>query len=336
MILVSFIIPTLNSGRVLEPCLRSVRFQKYDQKKIEILIVDGGSIDKTLSIAGSYKCRILNNILKTAESGKALGVKKANGKFVVMIDSDNILPSPNWLNLMLSPFNDPAIVGAEPWEYTYRPDGGFIERYSALTGVNDPYALIADNYDRLNFLRPNWNGLNIPIVDHQYYQSFSLKHGRRLPSIGANGTIYRRQILKTHFSSDYLIDIDLLSQILEKTKIIYFAKVKCGIIHTYCESSISKFFRKQNRRVVDLYIYQNIRPGNIVNSHIIGSIKYTLYVILIFPMLFDTLKGFIKKPDSAWFFHPIACTLTLYLYALTTFKYKLGILKPINRQQWQQ
>ena len=333
--LVTFIIPTLNSGRVLDPCLRSIRNQKYDRKKITILILDGGSTDDTLKIAKSYHCHIFHNPLKTSESGKALGIKKSTGEFIALIDSDNILPSTDWLNTMLLPFKVPSVIGSEPWEYTYRPQGGFIERYSSLTGVNDPYALIANIYDRRNLLRLNWNGLHLPVIDHRYYQSFRLTNNMSLPSIGANGTIYRQSFLKD-FSSDYLIDVDIVSKFLSTSNCLIFAKVKCGIIHSYCESSILKFIKKQNRRVVDLFIYQSKRPGNLIRSHFIGNLKFVFYVILIFPMLFDTLKGFIKKPDPAWLFHPLACVITLYIYGVVTIIYKLGLLKPINRQQWQQ
>lgn len=332
--LVSFVVPTLNSELVLFNCLKSIISQKFDQKKIEIVVCDGGSIDSTPKIAKSFNSKIFFNPLKTAESGKALGIKNATGKYVVLIDSDNILPTPNWLKKMLLPFNNPAIIGAEPWNYTYRRSGGFIERYSALTGANDPYSLVIGNYDRKSILHTNWNGLDIPVVDRRCYQSFALR--QPLPSIGANGTVYRKNIIKKYLQSSYLIDVDLPILISQKPNDYLFAKVKCGIIHTYCESSISKFAKKQNRRVIDLYTYQNLRPRLFIKSQLIKNIKFGLYVISIFPMVFDTIRGFIKKPDPAWFFHPLACIITLYIYTINTIKYKIGILKPLNRQQWHQ
>jgi len=334
--LVSFVIPTLNSGSVLQECLKSIRNQNYPQTLIEIIISDGGSTDKTINIAKTYDCQIIKNDLKTAESGKALGIKISKGKYIALIDSDNILPDSDWLSLMLQPFKDTSIIGTEPWEYTYRPNGGFIERYSSLTGVNDPYALIAKNYDRKNFIRKNWNGLNIKVKDHLKYQSFTLSKGQKLPSIGANGTIYLKKILDKYLTSDYLIDVDFLTNILSKTQKLSFAKVKCGIIHSYCESSITKFIKKQKRRVTDLYIYQQIRPKNFIASHFNDTIIFTLYIILIIPMSFDTIKGFIKKPDSAWFFHPVACILTWWTYFSVTIKYKFHLLEPVNRDFWQQ
>jgi glycosyltransferase involved in cell wall biosynthesis len=331
---ISIITATLNSGNILDDCLKSVRSQKYDQDKIEILICDGGSTDNTLQIAKKYNCRILNNPLKTAESGKAIGVKQAQGKYLIIIDSDNILPTTNWLHLMLKPFRNNRVIGSEPWEYTYRKGGGFIERYSALTGVNDPYALVANIYDRKSILNSNWNGMNILVNNHQYYQTFNLS--QPLPSIGANGTMYRTKIIQINLNSPFYMDVDMPSQIAKNIEGALFAKVKCGIVHTYCESSISKFIKKQNRRVVDLYIYQSDRPKNYIQTQLPSIIKYVLYVTLIIPMFIDTVNGFLKRPDFAWFFHPLACLITLFLYAKSTISYKLGILKPQSRSQWQQ
>lgn len=336
--LVSIIIPTLNSASVLVACLSSINTQSYSKDKIEIIISDGGSTDNTIKIAQKYGCTLVSNPLKTGESGKAVGLKKAQGKYLIFIDSDNILPTPNWLKLMIEPLEkNSQIIGSEPWEYTYRSDGGFIERYSALTGVNDPYSLTAGNYDRLGYLHSSWTGLNIPITDTPNYQIATLKYNSLIPTIGANGTIFRRDFLKRYFHGEYFFDIDMITSSLDiNHSLVLFAKVKIGILHTFCESSIKKFYKKQVRRATDLYIYKPYRSYLLVSNNFWPTLKFILYTILIFPMLFDTTKGLILKPDLAWLFHPLACIITLYAYSLGTIKHKLGLLKPINRQLWQQ
>jgi glycosyltransferase involved in cell wall biosynthesis len=336
--LVSFIIPTLNCEKVLSLCLDSIVSQDYPPNSIQIIIIDGGSTDSTIKIAKKHKCQILSNPLKTAEAGKAVGVKKATGKYMALIDSDNILPDQNWLKKMLFPLEkNSIIVGSEPWQYTYRQSGGFVERYSALTGVNDPFTLTTGNYDRLGYLHKNWTGLKIPIENFADYQIATLKYNQLLPTIGANGTIFRRDFLKRYFHGDYFFDIDIISSSLDiNHPSLLFAKVKVGIIHTFCESSISKFYRKQVRRATDLYTYQSLRKYSLVKNNSWQTLKFILYVSLIIPMLYDTVRGFVKKPDSAWLFHPLACVLTLYAYGINTIKYRLGLLKPLNRQQWQQ
>lgn len=338
MIQVSFIIPTLNAQSVLETCLKSIKKQSLSFKKYEIIIADGGSTDNTLKIAKKYKAKIVNNPLKTAEAGKAVGVKKAIGKYIALIDSDNILPTKNWLQKNIDILEtDQEIIGTEPLFFTYRPHAGFIERYSALTGVNDPYAFVTGIYDRQNYINFQWTGLKIDQIDNSQYLKIKLLPNTITPTIGANGTIFRSKFLKDNLKSDYLFDIDIISNYLNHShKSLYFAKVKQGIIHTFCESSIKKFIRKQNRRITDYFYYQNQRQYNWDQTNKFGTIKFILYTVLIFPMFIDTIRGYIHKPDSAWFFHPLACITTLYFYTINTIKNKLGLLKPLNRNLWRQ
>lgn len=338
LVQVSFIIPTLNAQSVLKTCLKSIKKQSISSKEYEIIIADGGSTDKTISIAKKYHAKIYKNPLKTAEAGKAIGVKKSQGKYIALIDSDNILPTKNWLKTNINILEkDKNLIGTEPLFFTYRPSAGFVERYSALTGVNDPYAFISGVYDRQNYINFKWTGLKIEQIDKSRYIQIQLKPNQPIPTIGANGTIFRSDFLKKNLTSDYLFDIDIIAQVLSKTqKPLLFAKVKQGIIHTFCESSIKKFIRKQNRRITDYFYYQNLRQFNWSQTNKSGIIKFILYTVLILPMVFDTLRGFIHKPDIAWFFHPLACFITLYLYTLNTIKKKLGLLKQLDRNKWQQ
>lgn len=336
--IISIVIPTLNAQAVLETCLKSIRRQNFNKSLIEIIIADGGSTDNTLKIAKKYHTKIIKNPLKTAEAGKAVGVKTATGKYIALIDSDNILPNQNWLQTNINIFeSNSKLIGTEPIRFTYRKFGGFIEKYSALTGVNDPYAFVTGIYDRQNFINNQWTGLKIDQIDKEKYLQIKLYPYQPIPTIGANGTIFKSSFLKQNLNSDYLFDIDIISHHLTTTKKpIYFAKVKQGIIHTFCESSIKKFIRKQNRRITDYFYYQNFRQYNWNQTNQTGVLKFVLYTLLIIPMIFDTFRGFFHKPDLAWFFHPLACLITLYLYTINSLKFKLGLLKELNRNQWQQ
>ncbi len=335
---ISFIIPTLNASLVLEKCLDSIKKQSISSSDYEIIISDGGSTDNTIDIAKKYNSIILNNPLKTAEAGKAVGIRHASGKYTCLIDSDNILPNNNWLSQMLIPLEeDKKIIGSEPIEFTYRPKSGLVERYSALIGANDPYAFVTGVSDRKNYIDNLWTHLKIEQIDKDKYILVKLKPCQPIPTIGANGTIFRTEFLKNNLKSDYLFDIDIISQVIsENKKPLYFAKVKSGIIHTFCESSIKKFIRKQNRRITDYYFYQNLRRYNWGQTNKFGTIKFVLYTALVFPSLFDSLRGFLNKPDIAWFFHPLACFVTLYLYSINTIKQKLGLLHFLSRTKWKQ
>jgi len=115
----SVVIPTYNSANTLPLCLESIAAQDYPEDNIEIIIADGGSTDSTLEIAQKYTDKIYPNPLKTGEAGKAVGIKHSKGEIIALIDSDNILPSRDWLSRMTEPFQDRGIAGIEPLYYTY-------------------------------------------------------------------------------------------------------------------------------------------------------------------------------------------------------------------------
>ena len=83
--LVSVVVPTFNSERFLERCLRSVREQTYPN--VEVIVVDNYSRDKTREIAKKYADRV---VLCRAGRSKAknVGVNLAKGDYVLFIDSD--------------------------------------------------------------------------------------------------------------------------------------------------------------------------------------------------------------------------------------------------------
>jgi len=333
---VSIVIPTLNSAKVLSSCLDSIK--KQDYPNYEILICDGGSTDLTINIAKKYKSKILINTLKTAEAGKAIGLKNATGKYVAFIDSDNILPTSQWLSEMISPLeSDNTLIGSEPWEFTYRTHGGFIERYSSLIGANDPYAYVTGISDRKNVITNQWTKLKLAQTNFAKYIRIELKPKQNIPTIGANGTIFKTKFLKQNIDSNYLFDIDIISQLLNKNKkSLYFAKTKNGIIHTYCESSTKKFYVKQIRRLKDYYYYKSVRTYNYQNTISSPNLKFGLYTVLVVPMIITMARGYIKKPDTAWFFHPVACVITLYCYVSVTLLHLFGQNISQSRKTWSQ
>jgi glycosyltransferase involved in cell wall biosynthesis len=86
--LVSIVIPTKDSGSTLHSCLESIMRQTYDH--LEILIVDKRSTDDTVSIADKFKARIFSMDVERT-TAKNFALRKANGTFVLFLDSDMVL-----------------------------------------------------------------------------------------------------------------------------------------------------------------------------------------------------------------------------------------------------
>ncbi len=81
-------IPTYNSEKTLEKCIKAAKAQTY--KNIEILVIDSYSKDKTLEIAKKYGCKIVMCKGGLLEA-RILGAKKSKGKYILFLDSDQIL-----------------------------------------------------------------------------------------------------------------------------------------------------------------------------------------------------------------------------------------------------
>jgi len=89
--LVSVIIPTYNKSQYLREAIESVLNQTY--KNIEVIVVDDGSTDNTGEIVKLFNdSRIIyfwqGN--KGPASARNTGIKKAQGKYIAFLDSDDL------------------------------------------------------------------------------------------------------------------------------------------------------------------------------------------------------------------------------------------------------
>lgn len=95
-ILISIIIPVYNTERYLAECLDSVVNQTHIN--IEVLLIDNGSQDSSLSICKRYASKDSRiKIVQTENFGQGVarntGLKMANGKYVAFLDSDDYYSS---------------------------------------------------------------------------------------------------------------------------------------------------------------------------------------------------------------------------------------------------
>jgi rSAM/selenodomain-associated transferase 2 len=93
---ISVIIPTLNEADNIDRTLASIPISP----QVEVIIVDGGSIDRTVEIAQTKSVKIL-----TATGGRAIqmnaGASVATGEILLFLHADTILP-PDFVRLVRS------------------------------------------------------------------------------------------------------------------------------------------------------------------------------------------------------------------------------------------
>lgn len=91
---VSIIVPVYNAENFLIECLKSLKAQSY--KNIEIIVVDDGSSDNSLKIAGPFCDKIIIQKHQGAGFARNRGAENATGDVLAFTDADCIAPS-NWI-----------------------------------------------------------------------------------------------------------------------------------------------------------------------------------------------------------------------------------------------
>jgi glycosyltransferase involved in cell wall biosynthesis len=138
MELVTVIIPTFNSEKVISRSIDSVFTQKYP--RIEIIIVDDGSTDNSVAVARQKLQGFANfQILELgknqgASAARNAGLRAATGTWVQFLDSDDLL-MPGKLETQMAVCNTvPADVAAvySPWNHGHLSDDGQIEWLAKL------------------------------------------------------------------------------------------------------------------------------------------------------------------------------------------------------------
>jgi len=89
--IVSIIIPTHNSSGTLRACLESVKNQNYPLQ--EVIVADNFSEDETINIAREFGTMIIERCGRPGNpaSTRNVGILKSSGKYVLLLDSDEIL-----------------------------------------------------------------------------------------------------------------------------------------------------------------------------------------------------------------------------------------------------
>lgn len=320
---VSVAIATRNSERTLALCLSSVRKQDYPTK-VEIILADGGSSDKTLAIAKQFKAKVIKvaESKQNAEYNKGVAVNAAKNEILLMIDHDNILPHKLWLKKMVKPLlDDKEILGAGVLRFHYNKKMTLIDRYSALLGGTDPIPFFFNKSAHQTYLYDGFHLKAKLIKDEGDYYKVRLSPNN-LPALGGNGSILRRStFLKAKSDPDHFFHIDIHVDITKAGYTTY-AFVKDTIIHLTGNNFFP--FLRRRRYFIEKYHFedQSKRRYSIYNAKEDkrALLLFIIYASTVIMPTIDATRGFMKYPDLAWFVHPFMCLGILVVYGITSIR----------------
>lgn len=261
--LISVIIPTFNSENFIRQTILSVLNQTY--KNLEIIIVDDGSKDQTVSIINLFvqKDKRLK-IFQTGPSGRPSvprnkGVEKATGEYIAFLDSDDL-----WTKTKIS--RQVKVLEENP---------EIIFTYSMSITFGD-----------VNIFSPNYELLPLPFRAAKNYDGL-LNIGNTIP---LSSVLIKSDVLKEAggFDEDHELkieDYDLWLRLSKIHKFYFLPRIQVFYrVHKNQFSAYSETRKKwlnylAEKRNIKLPVYNYYGNKNIIVSITRNLLHFEIYLI---------------------------------------------------------
>jgi glycosyltransferase involved in cell wall biosynthesis len=106
---VTVVVPVRNGELTIQPLLESLQKLDYDRNKVEVIVVDGDSTDKTQEIVKKYPVKLIVEKRKGLNVARNTGMRCGKGEIVAFTDSDCVVPS-DWIRKIAENFKDPQVT----------------------------------------------------------------------------------------------------------------------------------------------------------------------------------------------------------------------------------
>jgi glycosyltransferase involved in cell wall biosynthesis len=322
--LISVVMPALNSENTIEKALSSVRMQTINQDEIEILVIDGGSIDRTREIAEEYDARIIENPEVVPEAAKRKGLEVAKGKYLLWLDTDEELLFKDQLEKRINLFQRDQRIKTILLDGYVTPYGySWLAEYINCYG--DAFSFFIYNLDA------SWMVNSLEDNKIKEYEEGNLYHFDNLDiiPIGDGGsTMFDMDYVRENFPSGYYSQsfaVTIFQSIVMRSG--YLGIVPGDKIKHYATTTFQTFLQKLRFRAIT-----NIHnlPGfgfseRAKNNKKINTKKllYILYCIFIPWPLYDALRMMYKRKNINMIGHII---ITYYILFQIIWQYLLKFL----------
>ncbi len=338
--LLSIIIATYNSERTLEKTLQSITNQTYPKEKVEILVIDGGSTDNTISISKSYSCKILPNPKVDPVSAKHIGILKASGKYILFLDSDEVLEKPTSLKVKYLAFKkDGKIKSVIPNGYKTPKEGSAINYY--INEFGDPFSYFFYRESKgKDYLLRDWSLTYKKISEDGNVTVFSFSNKERLPllELTAGGCMMDLQYIKATFP-EIKTNPSLITHLfyLLNTKSALLAITKYDSTIHYSSDTLYKYLKKISSRIKNNIFDTEVGwvgfKGREKFQPFLSNIKKYLFIPYSFSLLLpciDSIHLCLTRKKAVYLLHLPLCLYTSLMILYFLIMKKLGIQPDIR------
>ena len=316
---------------LFEKMLKALQDQTYPKKLIEHIVMDAGSTNGAVELANKYGCRVYIHpeLVEQEQERVSLGLKKAKGKILLLIQSDNLVTSKDWMMRMVQPFlENKNIFCTYCAHYSYEKNMSATTRYGALIGANDPLIspFFLDKIEKVAMTQKKYNKGEIIKERKDYYVVKFNKDN--FPPLGDNGQMVLRSVMeKVNKDPKEYLHLYAFGRMFDM------GYDTCGVVkNSVIHVITSDIWRLTTRRIQVKETFLDKRRGN--RRYLIfdwnskkdrlSLFKFIVFSLAIIPTLYQSVKGYLKIRDSAWFLHPVICFLMLFAYSFSELKRIIG------------
>lgn len=135
--MVSVVVPIYNGDVDLPALINCLSAQTYPKDRVEYLLVDNNSSDRTLALLKEAAVNspvtirpLSENQIQSSYAARNTGIRAATSEIIAFTDAD-CQPQPQWLELLIQPFVNADVV-LVAGEITALPGNTLLEQYAEL------------------------------------------------------------------------------------------------------------------------------------------------------------------------------------------------------------
>ncbi len=287
--------PTLNAEAILENCLASIARQNYPREKMEIILADAHSTDRTRDIAKKFGAIVLDDDGKNMEEGKRLALRHATGEFIVFVDADNEITHDDYIPLAIAALQkNPQALGVESYYLPSPKMSSFCAYITHLLHISDPMAWLMSANPKMISRDGDIERWTLPENTFSY-------------PLGANGFVFRRADLESVKADEQFQDTHVALYLMKNGKREWLRISGRGVHHYYIQT-LWKFIQKRRRATVHfLRVQEEAKTNWMREKPPVPIWLAAIYCVTFIGPIFHTLRGMVRDKDLRWLWHLPAC-----------------------------
>ncbi len=176
---VSLIVPTYNVEQYLVECMESITNQTLED--IEVICINDGSTDGSLSILQSYADKDKRIIIVDKENGgygigMNIGLEIATGEYIGIVEPDDFVPVNMFGNLYdIAKGNNLDFVKADFYRFERATNGDMFLTYNHLSKKEEDYNVVfnpSETPEAIRWIMNTWSG----IYKREFLNKWNIRH----------------------------------------------------------------------------------------------------------------------------------------------------------------